>query len=34
MEGCDAQVHYDIASYFALLNKKKEAFENLRRLLP
>jgi len=30
-EGCDAQVHYDIAGYFALLNKKQEAIENLRR---
>jgi len=30
-EGSDAQVHYDIASYFALLNKKPEALENLRR---
>jgi tetratricopeptide (TPR) repeat protein/TolB-like protein len=30
-EGCDAQVHYDIASYFALLNKEQEAIENLRQ---
>jgi serine/threonine protein kinase/Tfp pilus assembly protein PilF len=30
-EGCDAQVHYDIASYFALLNKKQEVIENLRQ---
>jgi len=30
-EGCDAQFHYDVAGYFALLNKKEEALENLRR---
>ncbi|MCX6567452.1 MAG: protein kinase [Candidatus Aminicenantes bacterium] len=30
-EGCDAQVHYDIAGYFALLNKEPEVIENLRR---
>jgi tetratricopeptide (TPR) repeat protein len=30
-EGCDAQVHYDMASYFALLNKKQEVIKNLRR---
>ena len=30
-EGCDAQVHYDMASYFALLNKKEEAIETLRQ---
>jgi serine/threonine protein kinase/tetratricopeptide (TPR) repeat protein len=30
-EGCDAQVHYDMASYFALLNKKQKAIENLRQ---
>jgi serine/threonine protein kinase/Tfp pilus assembly protein PilF len=29
-EGCDAQVHYDLAGYFALLNKREEALENLR----
>jgi len=28
-EGCDAQVQYDFAGYFALLNKKEEAIENL-----
>jgi len=30
-EGCDAQVLYDMAGYFALLNKKPEALGNLRR---
>ena len=30
-EGCDAQVHYDMAGYFALLNKKQEALQNLRQ---
>ena len=30
-EGCDAQVHYDMASYYALLNKKQKALENLRQ---
>jgi serine/threonine protein kinase/tetratricopeptide (TPR) repeat protein len=30
-EGCDAQVHYDFAAYFAFLNKKGEALESLRR---
>jgi tetratricopeptide (TPR) repeat protein len=32
-EGCDAQVHYDMASYFALLNKKQEALKHLRRAI-
>jgi tetratricopeptide (TPR) repeat protein len=30
-EGSDAQVHYDMAGYFALANKKEEAAEYLRR---
>ncbi len=30
-EGCDAQVHYDIARYFALLGNEDGALENLRR---
>jgi serine/threonine protein kinase/tetratricopeptide (TPR) repeat protein len=30
-EGSDAQVQYDMASYFALLNKEEDALENLRR---
>jgi len=30
-EGCDAQVHYEMAGYFALLDKKPEALENLSR---
>jgi tetratricopeptide (TPR) repeat protein len=30
-EGSDAQVQYDMAGYFALLNKEEDALENLRQ---
>ena len=30
-EGCDAQVQYDMAGYFALLNDERQALENLKR---
>ncbi len=30
-EGCDAQVQYDMAVYFALLNDERQALENLKR---
>ncbi|RMD86526.1 MAG: tetratricopeptide repeat protein, partial [Calditrichaeota bacterium] len=32
-EGCDAQVYYQIASHYAILNKSQEAIRNLQKAL-